>query len=220
MFRLLICCLFIALFSCTTPLKKRNLLVIGDSNGAGQGWVYELQKLRAGGPMVNTSLSGNTLGFTYEAGGLSTNTLENLNVYLRKGYADMGSIDEVLIALGTNDCKVEFADRHTEIATNLTEVVDRTLAFFSERGQDPPRIVLLTPPPLNDQDVVAQFQGATACVEGVAAEVRTLAASRGYCVVDLHAKPGKKVLEYSKDGIHFSREGYELIARAVVNSCY
>ncbi|MEO0734968.1 MAG: SGNH/GDSL hydrolase family protein, partial [Bacteroidota bacterium] len=90
--------------ACSTPLGKRSFFAIGDSNGARQGWVYHLQQARGGGPLVNTALSGNTIGFNY-GGDLSKNTLENLTGYLRTAYAELGEIDDILISLGTNDCK-------------------------------------------------------------------------------------------------------------------
>ncbi|WP_167641615.1 SGNH/GDSL hydrolase family protein [Neolewinella marina] len=207
--------------SCQQPLKKRNVLVIGDSNGAaGRGWVYQFQQQRGGGPLVNTALSGNTIGFT-DAGNRERNTLENLTPYLRRGYAEMGGIDEILIGLGTNDCKEQFADEHGQIAANLITLLDRIGTFFADRGQDLPRIVLLTPPPVGEDAVVnASFQGARACTAALSAEVRRIAAERGLCLVDWQARPGDAVLEFSDDGIHFSERGYEMLARQVVRACY
>ncbi len=214
--------LFLALLltTCSLPLNKKRLLVLGDSNGERQGWVYHLQQQRGGGPLVNTSLSGNTVGFDYDGSKLKLSTLENLTGYLRKGYAEMGAIDEVLIALGTNDCKVGFAEEHDRIGANLDTLLDRSTAFFRERGQEVPRFVLLSPPPLDDADVVAQFAGATACVRSVTEAYRRIAARRGLCFVDLQADPGPSVLQYSEDGIHFGPAGYEQLAAAVIRQCY
>ncbi|MEL7161984.1 MAG: GDSL-type esterase/lipase family protein, partial [Bacteroidota bacterium] len=181
--------------------------------------VYHLQEARGGGPLVNTALSGNTIGFNY-GGDLSKNTLENLTGYLRTGYAELGEIDDVLISLGTNDCKGEFAERHDEIAGMLRQLVDRTQAFFTERGQDVPRIVLITPPPLDGSKSNANFSAATPCVEAVAGAYRDLAAEKGLCLVDLHKNPGTGVLTYSKDGVHFSKEGYAEMAAAILETCY
>lgn len=208
------------LAACNPPLNKKHLLVLGDSNGVGKGWVYQLQELRDGGPLVNTSLSGNTIGFNYNGSDLSKNTLENLTPYLRKGYAEMGSIDDILIALGTNDCKVEFADQRERVGANLESLLDRTNAFFEERGQPLPRFVILSPPPLKDKDVVEQFTGATACTKELTETYRTIAAERGICFVDFQVSPGASVLQYSKDGIHFDAEGYRLIAQSVLKACY
>ncbi len=209
------------LAGCSVPFKKRNVLVIGDSNGAaGRGWVYQLQQLRGNGPLVNTALSGNTIGFT-DDGNVERNTLENLTSYLRRGYAEMGGIDDILIGLGTNDCKQKFSDRHGEIPANLDTLLNRTQRFFAERGQDMPRIVLLTPPPVAEDAVVsAEFRGARACTEELSAALRRTATLRGYCLVDWQERPGDEILEQSDDGIHFNERGYEILARQVVRSCY
>lgn len=217
---LLLLSLFLFVGSCNPPLNKRHLLVLGDSNGANQGWVYHLQNLRKGGPLVNTSLSGNTVGFSYDGTALSKNTLENLNIYLRKGYAEMGTIDEVLIALGTNDCKAVFADRHAEIAGNMETVLDRANNFFSERGQEPPRFVLISPPPVDDSAHTGDFNNATECTRKVTEAYRQIATDRGICFVDLQANPGTSVLKHSKDGIHFNAEGYRIISSAILEACY
>ncbi len=220
--RFLFACLIAAtLLTCHQPLRKRSLLVIGDSNGAAaDGWVYQFQQLRGGGPLVNTSIGGNTIGFNSN-GRMELNTLENLTPYLRQGYAEMGQIDEILIALGTNDCKAAFSDRHQEIAGNLDTMLTRIRGFFDERGQEVPRIVLLTPPPVeSDAGVPEQFYGAKQCVANFSAEVHAIAAREGYCLVDLQQQPGEAVLLHATDGIHFDAVGYKSLARAVVASCY
>lgn len=208
------------LFCCSTPLSKRSVLVIGDSLGAGQGWVYHLQEIRGGGPLVNTAIGGNTYGFN-GMGEMRRNTLENLTSYLRKGFAEMGQIDEILVALGTNDCKAEYAERRAETREHLETLLTKTRAFFEERGQDVPRIVLITPPVAGENTVVSEeFQGVAACTKELAAHIKTVGAREGLCVVDLQNKPGALVLEYSKDGIHFNATGYSLLAEAILEACF
>jgi len=208
------------LTTCSPALDKRNILVIGDSNGAGKGWVYQFQELRGGGPLVNTSIGGNTFGFN-GMGQLRRNTLENLTAYLRKGYAEMGSIDEILISLGTNDCKAEYAERRAEPSKHLKTLLARTKAFFAERGQEVPRIVLITPPAAGgDEAVSGQFQGVKNCLQGLSDQIRSIAAAEGLCVVDFQQKPGDALLKFSQDGIHFNEQGYKLLAEAVVAGCY
>jgi len=212
--------LLMSLFACSTPLNKRHLLVIGDSNGANKGWVYHLQELRGGGPLVNTSIGGNTIGFD-GMGELRRNTLENLTAYLRKGFAEMGQIDEILISLGTNDCKAEYGDQREEVYKHLTTMLKRTKAFFVERGQEVPRIVLITPPVAGQDDAVSdEFQGVAECLKELSKWIRATAKAEEMCLVDFQEKPGTKVLKYSKDGIHFSAEGYKLLAEAVVDNCF
>jgi lysophospholipase L1-like esterase len=218
--RYLLYFLLLTLFTCSTPISKRHLLVIGDSNGANKGWVYHLQELRGGGPLVNTSIGGNTFGFD-GMGQLRRNTLENLTAYLRKGFAEMGQIDEILISLGTNDCKAEYGDRREEVYEHLTTVLTRTKAFFEERGQKVPRIILITPPAAGQNEVVSEeFQGVAECLEGLSARIRATAKSEGLCLVDFQEEPGAELLKYSKDGIHFNAEGYKRLSEAVLEACF
>lgn len=218
--QLLLTLTLLSLTTCSVPLDKRHLLVLGDSNGERQGWVYQFQELRGGGPLVNTSISGNTIGYSYGAD-TRLNSLENLTNYLRLGYAEMGQIDEILIGLGTNDCKTRFAKNEPDAAANLDTLLNRTARFFADRGQDMPRIVLLTPPPIaTDNELIDEFQGARACVTALSERIRGIGAERGYCVVDLQAEPGVAVLEQSADGIHFNERGYRMLGRAVLEQCY
>ena len=215
-----LCLLFALLFACNPPVSKKHILVIGDSNGVGEGWVFAFQELRGGGPLVNTAIGGNTLGFNGQ-NTLRRNTIEQLTGYLRKGYAEMGEIDEILIALGTNDCKAEYGDRRVEVTKNLEKVLTRTKAFFEERGQEVPRIVLMTPPAAGGDEVVsAEFQGVKACLADLAEEIRKVATREGYCLVDWQQTPGEAVLTTSRDGIHFSAPGYQMLGQAVLEACY
>lgn len=218
--RLLVLLSLFLLTACSPALNKRNILVIGDSNGAGKGWVYQFQELRGGGPLVNTSIGGNTFGFN-GMGELRRNTLENLTPYLRKGYAEMGSIDEILISLGTNDCKAQYTDRRSEPAEHLATLLQRTKAFFNERGQNVPRIVLITPPAAGDNAAVSdEFQGVKSCLENLSDQIRAVATAEGLCLVDFQQDPGDQLLTFSSDGIHFNEQGYKLLAEKVVAGCY
>lgn len=219
LFYFILCTL--TLTACTTGLKKRNILVIGDSNGSvANGWVYQFQRLRKGGPIVNTSASGNTVGFD-GMGTSKLNTLDQLVVYLRKGYAELGSIDEIIIALGTNDCKYEYRDATADRHVNYRKLLEETKKFFTERGQEIPRIVILSPPPAAVDAVVnAEFKGASSCVEELAGFLAELALEGGYCYSNLLLKPGQQLLSNSPDGIHFDAIGYEKIARQLLEDCY
>ncbi len=209
------------LTTCGQPLKKRQLLVIGDSNGAAdKGWVFQLQQLRKGGPLVNTAISGNTVGFD-GMNNKQLNTIEQLSQYLRRGYAEMGGIDEIIIGLGTNDCKQQYNSLSIERHTYFRRLCDEINTFFKERGQDLPRIVLLSPPPAAaDAQLHEEFQGAATCIAELTNFLEQLAAEKGYCFVNLLEKPGEALLEYSEDGIHFNPTGYELIARQLLRKCY
>ena len=60
----------------------RCILTIGDSNGAsGEGWVTQLARLRKDDQIINTCISGNTIGFD-NLGSESLNTLKNIGTYI------------------------------------------------------------------------------------------------------------------------------------------
>lgn len=218
--RLLTLLLLVVFAGCSAPLGKKHLLVIGDSNAVGKGWVDQLQQLRRGGPLVNTAISGNTIGFNY-GGEMSKNTLENLTSYLRRGYAEMGQIDGVIVALGTNDCKAQFNGQHGNIITNLTTLTKRTQDFFADRGQELPRIVLVSPPPMaGDEVVIDEFSGGAECVAELTPQIKDLADREGFCFVNLLDRPGASLLANSEDGIHFDLAGDKAIAEAVLRACY
>lgn len=218
---LLLFSLLLMLSTCQLPLAKRNILVIGDSNGEDKkGWVFQFQQLRKGGPVVNTAIGGNTIGFD-GMGRLELNTIQQLTTYLRRGYAEMGGIDEIIIGLGTNDCKQQYRGLNAERHVNYRRLLEETIGFFQQRGQDVPRIVLLSPPPAGEDKLLSEeFQGAADCVAEMADFLQILAEEKGYCYVNLLKKPGAILLEHSPDGIHFDPTGHELIARQLLKKCY
>lgn len=195
--------------------------MIGDSNGAAEkGWVFQFQQLRKGGPLVNTSVSGNTVGFD-GMGSSNLNSLDQLVVYLRRGYAELGAIDEIIIALGTNDCKSEYRDATANRHVNFRKLLDETRNFFKDRGQDIPRIVIMSPPPIAaDLPANSEFKNGATCVEELAIFLGDLAAEYGYCYTNLISRRGTELLKNSKDGVHFDAIGYEKIARQLITECY
>ncbi len=217
---ILLLSLLFCLTACPKSLGKKRILIIGDSNAAGQGWAFQFQQIRNGGPLVNTAAGGNTIGFD----GMDDpklNTLNQLVVHLRRGYAEMGGMDEIIIGLGTNDCKQIYERATAERHVNYRKLINDITAFFAERGQELPRIVLVSPPPIaSDDDVIDEFNGAAACVAEMGAFLRKLALEKGFCYVDLLENPGSSLLDNSTDGIHFNALGYEIIAQQIVNSCY
>lgn len=169
--------------------------------------------------MVNTSISGNTIGFDGQ-GKKRLNSVDQLTVYLRRGFAEMGGVDEIIIALGTNDCKAEYRPNTEEREKYYVTLLDNIERFFKERGQEIPRIVLLSPPPMGPEDRLSTtFKGGSECVASFTEYLGELAARRGLCFSDL-SKTQRDLLQYSEDGVHFDVTGYELIARKLIQDCY
>jgi hypothetical protein len=212
--------LIFLLVGCTPGVSKLHILVIGDDYAADKsGWVYYFQQLRSGGPIVNLAVKGSTIGFPSPKRP-ELNTLNNLVPYLRKGFAEMGAIDEVIIQLGTNDCRTNYQALNVERDVNLREVIDGIAAFFVERGQEVPRILLVSPPPLADNDQQGDaFENSGSCIAELSNSLRRLADREGLCYVDLGRV--KELGSYqNKNGITYQSRGAELMAKAILDYCF
>lgn len=212
---------------CTIPLSKKTILVIGDDHAAGaNGWVFHFQQLRKGGPMVNAAVAGATTAFPSPSQP-SLNTLDQLIPYLRRGFAEMGSIDEIIIQLGTNDCQERYQSGDVERSVKFRELIANTKNFFQERGQSVPKIVLLSPPTIADKAKGPQLEGATSadfenghsCVQAIAKDLEMLAAKEGFCYLDL--TQNEQLAAYlSEDGVTYQAEGLKLMAQLLKGDCY
>lgn len=208
------------LVGCTPSLSKKHVLVIGDDYAADKsGWVYSFQNIRKGGPLVNLAVAGSTVGFPRPRQ-RSLNTLNNLVPYLREGFAEMGAIDEVIIQLGTNDCRTVYQARNDERDANFKKLVDEVRSFFVDRGQEVPRIVLLTPPPLADDGRLgSDFENSSSCIQELSDTLQRLADREGICFVDLR-RVAELTTYQNEAGIGYQARGAELMARAVLKYCF
>lgn len=205
------------LFTCGTPLRKRAILVIGDRHAAlAEGWVTQLQALRKGGPLVNTARVGMHIGTT-PRGQSDLNALERVVAHLRQGFAEMGSVDEVIIQLGTDECvNPSFTEDLTRPA-QFRDLLAAIQSFFDQRGQPRPRIVLLSPPILTNE--VANQLAETNCAKQIATDLEELAAREGYCFVDLRQQARLSEQALPTEG-SYTPEGYRIMARLLLDECY
>ncbi|MDF9798261.1 pimeloyl-ACP methyl ester carboxylesterase [Catalinimonas alkaloidigena] len=128
--------------------KKFNILTIGDSNGATEsGWPEQMKKLLPYARVINTSVSGNTIGFD-NLGRENLNTLKNIEAYLQHATDSLAEekLDYIILGLGTNDTKKVFADRQDEVIKNMESLVQKIKAFPAFKNHTP-NILILTPPP-------------------------------------------------------------------------
>jgi len=190
-------------------VPARRILAIGDSNGAmAEGWVDQLQKLRPSDQIVNTCISGNTIGFDNN-GQARLNTLKNLDRYLEQA---QGRIDAVIILLGTNDAKAEFDSRLAEVPANLEKLIGRIKqAGISER-----QILVASPPPYGrDEQLLPKYHGAARRVKALREKFAVVARNQGVHFIDLQ-RPLDAVFPYlSHDGVHLTREGQVIVARVL-----
>ena len=198
-----------------TPLV---IMTIGDSNGASAyGWVSQLKKKLPNDTLYNYSVPGNTIGFD-NLGNEKLNTLKNIDRYLSDISKKASKIDQIIILLGTNDCKAAFAGRENEIGENLVRLVKR-IRMYPFPYQSAPDILIVTPPPYGPDSLLAEkYQGGNQRVGRLVPTFKQLAEKHhcGYLDIYHPLKPGFS--KFSEDGVHLSAEGQKVIATLIVEA--
>ncbi len=196
-------------------VPARTILAIGDSNGAMEGgWADQLKKLRPQDRIINTCVSGNTIGFD-NLNKEELNTLKNIDRYI--GRAE-GRLDAVVIMLGTNDSKAEFDRRADEIPANLEKLIRKIKEEVSKKPSlGSPVIYVVSPPPYGDDSRLApKYHGGAVRVEKLSGKFRQAAIKNGARYIETHDRL-KPVFPYiSPDGVHLSLEGQTILA-AILN---
>ncbi len=194
-------------------IPSRTILAIGDSNGALEyGWANQLKTLREGDRIINTCISGNTIGFDNQDR-KELNALKNVdNVF---GKLE-GRTDVVVVMLGTNDCKAIFAGQVKEVPGNLDNLIKQIKAKTKGNLQLAP-IFIVSPPPHGEDDMVAEkYKGGARRVEYLVSEFRKVSEKNQCYFIDTHSKIKSAYRYLTTDGIHLNKEGQFIVA-AIVN---
>lgn len=200
-------------FSCKS---QQNILILGDSHGAvEQGWVYHLQKLRPKDKFCNLSISGNIIGFS-NLDRDTLNTIRNIHSYLERGKLYLDKIDKVLILLGTNDCKSVFNDSLNLVASRFGILITSIQRELSQSNRT--KIVYITPPPFaDDKNLTEKYKGGNKRLKMLIPKLVNTAKKQGVKCINLNRMMGVKAGEMTTDGVHYSNEGYEKIAKKINN---
>lgn len=204
------------------PIKKNsdlalNIFTLGDSNGANPGgWVDQLKEMMPNSSFVNISRGGRTIGFDNN-GNPDLNALRNIDAYLNDAQKQRGNkkFDYVLVCLGTNDTKKDFADRQGEVLANfdvlLTKIKSHPLSRKSK-----PQFIFVTPPPIRTTNILAKYVGGNERLGILVPKLSEIAQQKGFAVIDVY-HPLLGILDYyAADGVHMSAEGQEIIAAKIV----
>jgi lysophospholipase L1-like esterase len=127
--------------------------------------------------------------------------------------AHEGPFDAIIIALGTNDAKAVFDDRQSEVAANAAALIRRAKRT---QGWGDPRVFVLLPPPVTEPgDPNAKYAGAPARLAAFRNAFKQTAAELDAEIIDptplFHPDPARLLA----DGVHFTDEGNDLLARAI-----
>ncbi|MEM8583504.1 MAG: hypothetical protein AAGF87_04500 [Bacteroidota bacterium] len=209
----------ICILQCGQPRKSARWLVIGDDLAVGpNGWVTELQAQRGGGTLLNVSREELTASFALNRD-RELNASEQIADYLRRAYAEMGGLNVIVIALGLNDCRDEFVSRDEDRLTGYTNLFDRLEAFFADRGQDRPKVIVATPPPLPDQSAGSGFATSGECLAMLSNNLREMVTQRGYCLVDWQAIPPNLFPAERPSVGQLSPAGNRMVASRLLQTC-
>jgi lysophospholipase L1-like esterase len=205
-----------------TRKHRRVVLVIGDSNGAAaDGWPALLKGLIAADVFINNSESGRTLGFNNPEE--DRNCLVNLDSYLDAAVEEAGEgLDDVVLLLGTNDCKACFDIRQAEVEGHLRAAIEK-IRKHNNGGKWSPRVMVVSPPPYGKDEVMQpKYHGGAARARHVAHLYHHVAMDVHTKFVDAHALLEPIWDDVSPDGVHMDAEAQKIIARAIaerLNHC-
>lgn len=200
----------------TTSLKY-NILAIGDSNGQSKhGWVEQLKSMMPESRIINNSQSGRTIGFDNN-GRQHLNALRNINTFLDNAQEQAGKDrpDYVIVCLGTNDTKKDFAERQGEVIPNFSKLLD-SIKSHKLIKKSKAKLIFVTPPPVRAKNIAAKFEGGSERLNRLIPELKATAAKKGFEVIDIY-HPLLGVLDYyATDGIHMAGAGQEIIAARII----
>jgi lysophospholipase L1-like esterase len=123
-------------------------------------------------------------------------------------------IDLVIIMLGTNDLKPRFGASSEQIAGGVGSLVDICQQSTSGSGRKPPKVLLLTPPPLAPiagTPFEEMFAGGEEKSRQLSRWYARIAAEKGVAGLDL----GPVIQSSRTDGIHLDAPEHAKLARAV-----
>jgi len=192
----------------------KTILAIGDSNGAMKGgWVDQLQSLRFKDQIINTSISGNTVGFVNN-GKPELNTLDNIDRYLQENDPDKDRLDQVVIVLGTNDCKAVFADRQDKVVENYHALLAKIKSYY--QADQMPEILVVSPPPYGDESrLTEKYKGAGERVKKLKMEFAKVASKAGVQFLDIQTPLAPVFDQVSPDGVHLIEAGQYIVAKMI-----
>lgn len=209
--------IFLNFVSCSNSSKDtgEHILILGDSNGASEhGWVNQLKQLCPADSFYNTSLSGNTIGFD-NLGKPELNTLKNIDRYLNAAETHLGTIDNIIIMLGTNDCKAVFHDSLSMVPQNLKKLIENIKGHPVVMANQP-TIYIVSPPPFGpDEIMLEKYHGGAARVAWLHPQFKKIAMENGCLFVDVYTPLLPKWADYAEEGIHPNAEGQMAIAKII-----
>ena len=202
------------------------LLTFGDSNTHGTPPILALGEYRRfdaatrwstrvaaelGCALAEEGLPGRTAQFDDPVMGSHMNGQVGLKIAL----CSHGPIDVLTIMLGTNDVKARFCATPEMVTGGIAGLLDIAQGVEMQTRHGGFKIVLICPPAVVEVGPIkAEFFGAAAKSQALAAPYAALAAARGVGFLD-----AGRVIEVSMiDGVHYDAASHAVLAPAVAQA--
>ncbi|WPP52703.1 SGNH/GDSL hydrolase family protein [Catalinimonas niigatensis] len=200
--------------------QKLNILTIGDSNGAvEEGWPEQLRKLLPYSTIINTSISGNTIGFD-NLDQEKLNSLKNIEDYLQTAVDSLTdqNLDYIILGLGTNDTKQIFAKRQDEVAENMETLIQKIQSYQAFPNQHTPEIIILTPPPMDESKINKEkYGGGDQRIRKNNKKFMKLAKEYDCTWVNSYALLEDNFSSSTTDGVHLNEKAQFRVAQQIIN---
>ncbi|MEK6482539.1 GDSL-type esterase/lipase family protein [Catalinimonas sp. 4WD22] len=204
----------------TPANQKLNILTIGDSNGAVEGgWPEQLKKLLPYSTIINTSISGNTIGFD-NLDQKRLNSLKNIEDYLQTAVDSLANqnLDYIILGLGTNDTKQVFANRQDEVAENMGSLIQKIQSYQAFPNDHTPKILILTPPPMDESKINKEkYGGGNKRIRKNNKKFMKLAKEYDCIWVDSYALLEDDFSSSTTDGDHLNEKAQFRLAKQIIN---
>jgi lysophospholipase L1-like esterase len=208
-----------------TATSATRILCFGDSNTWGQ---MPEKKGRYAADERWTALLQRALGDAFDVieEGLGSRTTDldysrkpgrNGKTYLVPCLQSQSPLDGVILMLGTNDLKIEYDRSAVDIADAVRGLIDDIRAFARDGQGSAPKILLLSPAPINPRAAhfkelyTAYYNDRSATVSGqLATELAKVAADTGCSFIDI-----APIAATGVDGVHLTPEAHKHVAAAI-----
>lgn len=204
-----------------------RILVFGDSNTHGtpplaarDGWLRYGPAIRWPGllamrlgpawEVIEDGLPGRTAQFPDPVRGDHMDG----RIGLRIALAAQAPLDVLAIMLGTNDCKARYGATPGKIAAGLAALIDIAQSAEAAARNPALRLVLVSPPPVQEAGVLAgEYLGGAAKSAALAPLLRGLARARGAAFLDAGAHAAVSPV----DGVHMDPGAHAALAAAMAD---
>ena len=126
-----------------------------------------------------------------------------------------GRIDDIVILLGTNDCKKIFTDSADQVVQNLEKLIQLIKEQKSIIASEP-EFYIVSPPPFGEDSILLEkYKGGDLRVRKLLPQFMTVALNHDCHFIDVYHELKPKFNQLSTDGVHLNPEGSMIIAKAI-----